>query len=338
MKAAVLIATGKDEDLERILEIKEVPTPSPSDDEIQINIKYSSLNHRDLWIARGMYSKIKLPAILGSDGAGTISGFGKNVSGFNIGDEVIINPGFNWGEKEDFQSKEFRILGMPDNGTLSEYITVDKSYVYKKPLHLDLSQAAALPLAGVTAYRALFKKAKLKSNDNVLITGTGGGVASLALQLAIKVTPNVFVTSSDDEKILRAVTFGAKAGANYNNNDWADKLNEITNKKIDIVIDSAGGKTFSKLIELCSYGGTIVSYGATNGIAENADLYKTYWKQLKILGTVMGSQKDFSDMMDFISVQKINPIIDSIYSIDKISDAFRKMEVSGQFGKIIIEI
>lgn len=338
MKAAVLTSTAKSEDLKKLFAVKDIPIPEYSDDEILINIKYASLNHRDLWIARGMYSRIKLPAVLGSDGAGVVSAVGKNVEGFSSGDEVIINPGFNWGASEEYQSKDFRILGMPDNGTLAEYISVNKSYVHKKPAHLDLSQASVIPLAGVTAYRALFKKAKLRKKDSLLLTGIGGGAATLALVFALKVTSDVFVTSGNDDKILKAVSFGARGGVNYKDEHWAESLTEMCNKNINVAIDSSGQETFSKLIEICSYGGRIVSYGATNGNAQKADLYKTYWKQLKIFGTAMGSPKDFSDMIDFINNKKVSPIMDSVYAIEEIAEAFKRMEESKQFGKIVIRL
>ncbi|MEP7147003.1 MAG: alcohol dehydrogenase catalytic domain-containing protein, partial [bacterium] len=142
MKAAVLTKTGDIDDLNKNLVIKEIPVPEITDEEVLVNIRYASLNHRDLWITKGMYPKINLPVILGSDGAGVVYNKGVRVNKFEIDDEVIINPGINWGDKENYQSKDFKILGMPDNGTLAEFVKVHHSCIYKKPSHLNFEHAA----------------------------------------------------------------------------------------------------------------------------------------------------------------------------------------------------
>ena len=338
MKAALLVQTGKSEDLQKNIVIEDIPIPEISDDEVLINIKFASLNHRDLWIAKGAYSKIKLPVVLGSDCSGIISSIGKNVASFKIGDEVVINPGLNWGTEENYQSKDFKILGMPDNGTLAEYVAIHQSYVYKKPVHLDFSQSSGIPLTGITAYRALFKNAELKKNDYLLITGIGGGVSTFALVYALSIGANVFVTSGSDEKIEKAILLGAKGGVNYKNENWDKQIIELSENKINVVIDGAGGVTFSKCLELINYGGRLVCYGATNGNVNNFPMARLFWKQLKIYGTTMGSPEDFAEMLNFINENKIVPVTDKVYPLDKINDAFVRMNESKQFGKIVIEV
>jgi NADPH:quinone reductase-like Zn-dependent oxidoreductase len=282
MKAALLIETGTGENFSRYLTIDEIPIPEVKDDEVLINIKYSSLNHRDLFIVKGAYPKIKLPVVVGSDCAGVVHEIGKKATEFSIGDEVIVNPGFNWGNNEDFQSKDFKILGMPDNGTLSEYISVHKSNVYRKPAHLTLQESAAIPLAGITAYRTLFKKAELNEKDFVLIPGIGSGVSIFALLYALNAGSAVFVTSGSDEKISKALTLGASGGANYNNVNWDKEIIELSGNRISTIIDGAGGDTFRKCIELVNYGGRIVCYGATLGNVTDFPMARLFWKQLKI--------------------------------------------------------
>ncbi len=335
MKAALLNKTGNN-----IIDIsvEDIPNPEITDNEVLINIKFASLNHRDLWIAKGAYSKIKLPVVLGSDGAGIINSIGSKVSGFKIGDEVIINPGFNWGDKEEYQSKDFKILGMPDNGTLAENIAVNKTYVYKKPEHLDFLQASALPLCGITAYCALFKKLKLTKNDTMLITGIGGGVSTFALNFALAAGAKVYVTSSSDEKIKKAVSLGASGGVNYKNENWDKQIIELSGNKINTVIDGAGGDTFKKCLELVNYGGRIVSYGATLGNVKDFPIARLFWKQPVIYGSTMGSPKGFSEMLNFINDSKIIPVIDKVYPLGNIAQSFERMNDGKQFGKIVVEI
>lgn len=338
MKAVLLKQTGSIDQLEKNVAIEDIPVPDITDDDVLIQIKFASLNRRDLYITEGLYPKIKFDVVLGSDGSGVIQDKGKNVSSFETGDEVIINPGMNWGENENYQSLNFKILGMPDNGTLAEYVCVNQKYVYKKPSHIDLSQAAAIPLTGITAYRALFVKGEIKSSDNILITGIGGGVSAFAFMFALKTGANVFVTSGSDDKIKKAVTLGAKGGVNYNNENWYKEISELSGNKINLLIDGAGGDTLSKCLDLINYGGRIISYGGTLGRVEDFPVAKLFWKQLKLFGSTMGSQKDFESMLNFINENKIVPVIDKVFLLNDICNAFKRMNDSEQFGKIVVEI
>lgn len=337
MKAIILKNTGLIESLHENLLFDDLPEPDIDDNEVLIKIHYAALNHRDLWIAKGLYAGIKLPVVPGSDGAGTIHKLGKNVNDFSVGDKVIINPSLDWGEEESFQSKEYRILGMPDNGTLSEFIKIDKKYVYKKPAQLDLEHAAAIPLAGLTAYRALFTKAKIKKGDNVLITGIGGGVSTLAMLFAITHGTNVFVTSGSDDKIKKAIDLGAVAGVNYKNDNWHNDIIKLSDNNISIIIDSAGGDTISKSLDIINYGGKIVTFGATTGKVKDFEIRKVFWKQIRLLGTTMGSDSDFKNMVDFVNQHEVNPVIDEVFSTNDIVKAFIKMDSAKQFGKIVIK-
>ena len=338
MKAALLKKTGPSEEFRDNIIIEDVPVPEIKDNEVLINIKFAALNHRDVWIAKGAYPGINLPVILGSDCAGIIHSTGSSVSNFKAGDEVIINPGFNWGSNENFQSKDFKILGMPDNGTLAEFISVSQSYIYKKPSHLNFTQAAGIPLTGITAYRALFNKALLKKGDNLLIPGIGGGVSSSALVFAVSTGANVYVTSGSEDKIKKAVSLGAKGGANYKNDNWDKEILEMSGNNINVVIDGEGGDTFSKCMELINYGGRIVCYGSTSGRSSNIPMARLFWKQLKIYGSTMGSSDDFAEMVNFINDNKIVPVIDEVFPLDNISEAFLRMNKGKQFGKIVVSI
>lgn len=338
MKAVLVTDTGFSGDFRKNLTIKNISEPEVKDNDVLINLKFAALNHRDLWIIKGAYSKIRLPFVPGSDGAGVVSAVGKNVTEFKPGDEVIINPGLSWGENENYQSGKFKIIGMPDNGTLAEFISIDKKYVYKKPEHLDPEKAAAIPLTGITAFRSVFKKAELKVNDCILIPGIGSGVSTFVLLFAVSTGARVFVTSGKDEKIMRAISLGAEAGVNYKKENWDKEIFELSGNRINVVIDGSGGATISKCMDMINYGGRIVSYGATLGNVKEFPMARLFWKQLNISGSTMGSPDDFSEMIKYISENKITPIVDKIYEMENISDAFERMNSGKQFGKIVVMI
>lgn len=335
MKALVLERIGETKDLKNNLVLKEIDNPVPKENEVLVNIKYASLNHRDLWITKGLYAGIKTPVVLGSDCAGVVAD--SNGSDFENGEEVIINPTINWGENEDFQNKNFSILGLPQDGTLAEFVCVPAKNVYKKPEHLNFKEVSAIPLAGLTAYRACFVKGKISKGDNVLITGIGGGVSTFALLYSLSAGANVYVTSGSDEKIETSIKHGADGGINYNNENWEKRFKEI-HPEINVVIDGAGGETFTKCLDICGEGGTIVSYGATLGAVKNFEIRKVFWKQLKVLGTTMGSDKDFSNMLNFIEQNKITPIIDKEFKLENGAEAFLRMDSGNQIGKISVKV
>jgi zinc-binding alcohol dehydrogenase/oxidoreductase len=303
-----------------------VEKPLQSDDSVVLKIQAAALNHRDLWITKGLYANIQFPTILGSDGVGTLDG-----------QHFIINPNENWGTDQRYQSKQYSILGLPKNGTFAEYIHIDKDKLHLLPSYLDPISGAALPVAGLTAYRALFRRCNLKKGDTILITGIGGGVALITLQMAHAIGANVYVTSGDDTKIEKAIALGAKGGVNYKNENWAKELT-LKAGGFDIIIDSAAGNAVADLIKICNRGGTICFYGGTLGTINGLSPQIIFFKQLNILGSTMGSDLDFVEMLQFVDNHKIVPIIDSIFTLDKSHQAFERMNSGKQFGKIIFEM
>jgi NADPH:quinone reductase-like Zn-dependent oxidoreductase len=200
-----------------------------------------------------------------------------------------------------------------------------------------MKEASAIPLAALTAYRALFIKANIKENDNVLITGIGGGVSTIAMLFAINTGANVYVTSGSDEKINKAIELGVKDGVNYKDENWIKDIVKISDNCINIIIDSAGGDTISKSIDIVNNGGKIVTFGATTGKVKDFEIRKVFWKQISLLGTTMGSDIDFKNMIDFVSKHKVQPVIDKIYLAKDIVKAFERMNCAEQFGKIVIK-
>ena len=316
--------------------LQTVPDPVATPGSAVVRLKAAALNHRDLWVQLGQYANIKLPLIPGSDGAGVVESVGSPADQSWIGREVIINPSLDWGDNPRAQGPKFRILGMPDPGTFAERIAIPVANLALKPAHLSWEQSAALPLAGLTAWRALFTRAQLKAGEKVLVTGIGGGAALYALQFARAAGAQVWVTSSSAEKIARAQTLGAAGGVNYRDAGWVAALSTAAGGLFDVIVDSAGGEGFASLIELTRPGGRISFFGATTGNPKGLDLRKCFFRQINLLGTTMGSPADFAGMSDFVAANKIVPIVDRVFSLAATEEALRHMETGAQFGKIVL--
>jgi zinc-binding alcohol dehydrogenase/oxidoreductase len=315
------------------LQVSEVSGPTPTKGEVLVQLKAAALNHRDVWIKQGQYAGLKWPCIPGSDGAGVVTRLGENVPEEWKGREVIINPSFNWGGREHSQGDGFSILGLPRDGTLAEQITVPVAQLAAKPAHLTWTEAAALPLAGLTAYRALFARAQLQPGERVLINGIGGGVALFALQYAMAAGADVWVTSSSAGKIELAARLGAKGGFDYARQDWTK-----TAGPFDVIVDSAGGDGFDNLLNVTAPGGRIVFYGATRGNPSTLAMRKVFWRQLSLLGTTMGSPADWTAMIAFVGKHQIKPVVSDVFALEEAAKAFDLMERGGQFGKIVVRI
>lgn len=319
------------------LSVEEVKKPTPIKDQVLIKLKYAAINHRDLWLVKEQAQHFPNGIILGSDGVGTIEDVGEDTDPLLVGAEVVINPSLEWGNNIMVQGDSFKILGFPDNGTFAEYIVISRKYIFEKPEHLSFAETAAVPLSALTAYRALFSKARLRAREKVLITGIGGGAALWALQFAASYQARVYVTSSLEEKINKAKSMGAIGGFNYKDPEWAANAQKESGG-FDIIIDSAGGDQFPKLLDLALPGGRIVNFGRTAGKISEVSIHTLYWKQLSIYGTTMGTRDEFLSMLDFLESRNIKPVIDKIYPLAQVTDAFQRMEQGDQFGKIVLEI
>lgn len=329
MKALVLTAPGT-------IELKEVPVPSIGPGKALVRIKGASLNRRDEWIREGKYPNIRFGGIMGSDGSGIVDEVGDEKDQGWIGQRVVINPNIDWGPDPEVQSNRYTILGMPVDGTFAEYVLVSVDRLARKPAHLDFLQASTLPLGGLTAYRALFRRGRLKAGDNVLISGFGGGVAQFAFLFARAAGANVWVTSGSDEKLDKAIRMGAKGGYNYKRqSSYADLWK--TRGGFDVVIDSAGGDQLNNFIKMLRPHGRIVFYGATNGTPNKIDLYRMFWNHLTLQGTTMGNDTEFGEMLDFVSRHEIRPMVDSIRPFSKIVEAYPDIKTPNKTGKIVFQ-
>lgn len=320
MKAAVI------SDLNQPVRLEQVPDPMPHRGEVLVEVRAAALNRRDYFITQGLYPGISFPVIPGSDGC--VQWRGR---------DYLVNPNNQWGEDSRCQSADYHILGMPTNGTLAQRLTVREDRLVPKPEHLSTHEAAALPLAGMTAYRVLFSKCAARSGEQVLISGVGGGVALMALQFALAAGCKVWVTSGSDEKVNRAIALGASGGANYRTESWEKRLLEDSGG-FDVVIDSAAGTGFAKLVKLCRPAARVGLYGGTTGKIDGLSPQLVFWRQLTIFGSTMGSDAEFQQMVAFVDAHGIRPVIDSIFPLQDTQKAIDRMGNSLQFGKIVIDL
>ena len=332
MKALVLREIGGPDNLS----IETIETPTPGKGQVRVKLEAAALNRRDVWITLGQYPKITFPCVAGSDGAGIVDAVGENVSDALIGNEVVIYPALDWGEDPLCGGKEFRVLGMPDQGTFAEYICVPAESISAKPKHLSWAEAAAIPLAGLTAWRAVVTHGEVKAGQKVLVTGIGGGAAGFALRWALAKGAEVVCTSSSQDKIEAACRLGARDGYDYTDVNWVKQLKAEVGS-VDLVIDSAGGDGMPKVLDSLKNGGRYVFFGATRGnCSSGLNMAKLFFKQIRIQGTTMGMPGEFKEMMDFVSENKIRPVIDSVYTFTDGITAYQRMLDSEQMGKLVI--
>jgi len=328
MRAIQIEAVGR-------VALSEVPEPRAAAGEAVVVLRAAALNHRDVWIKLGQYAGLRYPCIPGSDGAGVVAAVGPGADPSWVGREVVINPALDWGGSEGAQGPNFTILGLPRDGTLAAAVAVPAAQLAAKPAHLAWEEAAALPLAALTAWRALMSRARLAPGERVLVSGIGGGVALFALQFAAASGNDVWVTSVSDGKIARAVAMGAKGGFRYDRGGWAGGAAKEAGP-FDVIIDGAGGPGFADLIDAAAPGGRIACYGATRGNVPEVALRKVFWRQVSVLGTTMGSPADWSAMTAFVARQGLRPVISDAFPLERAAEAFDMMERGGQFGKIVI--
>lgn len=334
MKALVLNELGGPEKLA----VEEVEQPVPAAGEVRVQLRRAALNRRDVWITMGQYPRIQLPSIGGSDGAGIIDAVGDGVDNTVVGEEVVIYPARDWGGDPRCGSAEFRVLGMPDQGTFAQAICVPVGDVAPKPDHLSWDQAAAILLAGLTSWRALVTHGEVQAAQKVLVTGIGGGVASCALLWAKHHGAEVYVTSGSDDKIAAAMDLGAVGGVNYHDENWDKEIGKMSDG-IDIVIDSAGGCVVNTAMNTLNPGGRFIFFGATLGNpAAGLEMAKIFFKQARIQGTTMGMPSEFRAMLNFARIHRISPVVDRIFPLDEGVAAHQHMLTPMRMGKIVLAI
>ena len=336
MKAMVLHELGGPDSLS----FEDAPDPEPGSGETVVRLRAAALNRRDVFVTRGQYPGAKpeaLPVILGSDGSGEVVARGDGAAGPDEGTEVVINPALYWGDDPQKPGKEYRILGLPDDGTFAQLVKVPAENVFPKPSHLSHEEAAAIPLGALTAYRALVTRGGVKEGETIVVPGIGSGVATFVVQLAVGLGAHVFVTSGSDEKIEKAKELGAEGGVNYNSEDWSRELKSMTGG-VDLSVDHVGGEAFDAMVSLAKPGSRIVTYGATAGPKVTVVMPRIFLKHLTVLGTAMGTNEEFGAMLDLYAEHGLRPTINESFPLQEVAAAMERMEEGAGMGKIVLDV
>ncbi|SOC40821.1 zinc-binding dehydrogenase [Salinicoccus kekensis] len=307
----------------------EVEIDEMGEGDVKVRLKTAGLNHRDLFIP-GRHAEDDPALVLGSDGAGVIEEVGSGVSDVKVGDEVIINPALGWRKNDAAPPEGFEIVGFPFNGTFAEFIVLPAENVLPKPGHLNWEEAGVLALSAMTAYRALFTRAKVESGMTVLIPGATGGAGTFLLEFAKAAGAKVYVTSRSEEKREAALELGADKAID-SEGDWDEALD---GEKVDIVIESVGAVTFNKSVDQLKKGGTLVAFGASAGDTVDFNLRKFFYGQYNLLGSTMASTEELEEMLEFIEKHDIKPVMDKSYPLDEYEAAFERLDKAGMMGKI----
>lgn len=343
MRALTLAATGGLEQLA----VTEVSAPAlAAPDDVLVRIHAAALNRLDLFVVGGLPGvTYTFPHIVGSDGAGVVEAVGPAVRGVQPGDRVMINPGVSCGRCPSCLAGEqslcdtFGVLGEHRAGTIAEYVVVPATNLGRVPDAMSWAEAAAFPLATLTAWRMLVSRAALRPGETVLIWGMGGGVAQAALRIARLVGAETIVTSSSDEKLAHARAIGADHAVNHATGDVVAEVKRITGRRgAHVIVDSVGERTWPHSLRCLRRGGRLVTCGGTTGPHVGLDVRKLFWHQWTILGSTMGSHREFAEVVALAARGELWPTVDRVVPLAGAVEAYRRLERGEQDGKLVIEV
>jgi NADPH:quinone reductase-like Zn-dependent oxidoreductase len=341
MKAVIFEQHGGPE----VLRYTDVPDPKPGPADVLIEVKATSINHIDIFLRRGMPGiTVPMPKIVGSDAAGIIREVGNDVAGLQAGQRVTINPGVSCGHCEfcaagfGSQCVSYTMVGENRDGAYAQLIAVPAHIVLPIPEFLSFEEAAAAPLVFLTAWSMLVEKGRLRPGEDVLVLGAGAGVGTAAIQIAKMVGCRVYAAASTDEKLQRAKSLGADFLINYSKDEFDRKIREMTGKRgVDMVVDYIGADTWVRSLRSARRGGRIVTCGATTGFAPQTDLRQIFFRQLQVLGSTMGSHREFLDVMKCVFRGQLHPVIDRVLPLADARLGHELIEQRAVFGKIVLQ-
>ena len=343
MRALALDAVGGLEHLA----VHDLPEPTlQRADDVRVRVRMAAFNHLDLWVTGGVPGlELRLPHVVGSDAAGTVEAVGPGVQGFAPGDRVMVNPGLSCGEcpaclaHDEPLCRTFRLLGEHTPGTAAEYVVVPAGNLARVPDGMPWDRAAAFSLATLTAWRMLTARAALRAGESVLIWGIGGGVAQALLQIAKLTGAYAIVTSGTPAKLEAARALGADATLDHTDTDVVAAVRELTGGSgADVVADSVGAATWDRSLRALRRGGRLVICGATTGPSVALDIRRLFWNQWSILGSTMGSRREYREIVRLAGRGRLWPVVDRVVPLDSAVDALRRLAAGEQFGKLVIEV
>ena len=328
-----------------VLQYTDVPDPEPGPGEVLVRVRACALNHLDVWVRRGWPGlKLEMPHWTGADVAGEVAALGEGVAGWEVGERVVVDPGISTCEDEFTRRGEhsvspgYVILGEHIRGGQAEYVAVPAASLVTIPEGWDFEQAAAPLLVSLTAWRMLIQRARLQAGESVLIVGAGGGVNSMAIQIAKLAGATVYALTSTEAKIEKACALGADVVLNYRENpNWSKTIYKMTGRRgVDVVVDNVGQATLPQSIRAVARSGRIVIVGNTSGPQTEIDLRFIFGKQISIIGSTMGSHQDFQDVVRLLWGRKLAPVVDWVMPLSEGKAAFAALERGEQFGKIVL--
>lgn len=328
-----------------VMQFGDLPDPQPGPGQALVQVRAVALNRVDLWVRQGgpAFAKLPKPHVGGADVAGVVVGYGSDASGPPPGTRVVVDPGVVTGEdewtrrSEDSLSPHYHILGEDMWGGCADYVVVPAANLMPIPDGFDFLEAAAPLLVYLTAWRMLDMRAGLQAGETVAIVGAGGGVNSAAIQIAKYLGAIVYAITSTEEKMARAKALGADFAINYRQEDWSKGVFLATGKRgVDVVVDNVGAPTWVSSIRALARGGRLVNVGGTAGPVVEMDLRLVFRKQISILGSTMGSHRDFREVMDLIWQRKLIPVIDRVMPLSEGRAAHEHLERGEQFGKVVL--
>jgi NADPH:quinone reductase-like Zn-dependent oxidoreductase len=349
MRALVIHGHG---DLSRVA-VAEVPAPQVTyGGDVLVRLRAGALNHLDLWTLRGLPGlSLSFPHILGGDGAGVVEEVGADVTHVRSGDRVMFNPGISCYHcdyclgGEHSLCPKYRLLGEHLPGTLAEFIVVPHQNVVPVPTppppHAEFSwpEAAAFSLVTLTAWRMLVTRAQVRPGETVLVWGIGGGLAGTAVKVAKLAGARVIATSSSDEKLEAARRLGADHTINHATQDVVHEVRALTGGGgVEVVVENVGEATWDQSLQVLGRGGRLVTCGATTGARVNLDIRRLFWHHWTIMGSTMGSHRDYEEVVRLLGQGQLRPTVDSTYPLSDGVEALRRMQDGGQMGKIVVEI
>lgn len=344
MKALAFESHGALENV-RLLD---VPQPIPGPGEVLLEIRVGALNRLDLWVLEGWPGlKLKLPHIMGSDGAGVVAEVGSGVVRFAPGDRVAVNPTICNDPLDPFARKgrdnmcdDFAIFGEHVDGFFAEYAVVPQRNLLKLPDEVPFETAAAASLVFVTAWHSLITRGRLQPGESVLVIGAGGGVNTAAIQIARLVGAGpILVVGSSEEKLELAKELGADITINRHEVDWGREIYRLTGKRgVDVVVDNVGAATFQSSLRALKRGGRLLTVGNSSGPRFEIDNRYLFGKHLSIIGSTMGTSVDYETVMSLIFQGKLRPVIDTVYPLEEGTIALRRLNDGDVIGKLVLRV
>ncbi len=354
MKAVVFYEPGG---VEKLTYEEQFPQPEMKEDEVLVRVKATSINHVDVWIRKGIPAyHAPMPHIGGCEGAGIIEKVGARVTQWKIGDEVIISPGQPCFEceycrmGEESTCVQFKLFGGHTQGAFAEYAAVPAKHVIPKPKTISFEDAAAFPLAYLTAWHMLIGRAKLRPAETVLILGASSGIGTAAIQIAKLFGARVIALSSSEEKLAQCKKLGADEAIDYGvgksventsfpTHDFYEKVKELTGGRgVDVVFEHVGPATFDKSLKSLCKNGRLVFCGSTTGPEVKVDLRYIFSRQLNIMGSMLGTRNELLHVTELVALGKLKPAIHSVHPLKDVSKAETIMESRQVFGKLVIKL